>query len=166
MCPRRSFARIQIEDHAIWVANVPRQCVPGMKLDDVELRSSDQRLRVIDLEQSLVTGPQRGIESFDPWDTDLLSMLLEEELTGDAGRPSDQRAGSPLQVRQDPIRNRLVVANQIQLGEPRAGIDNAITMADLDPGALSAAQRYTSSDSLGRFAANDFCRLVAAQGDI
>src|SRR5215510_15657918 len=69
-------------------------------------------------------------------------------------------------MRQDPVRHRLVVTHQIELGEACAWIDDTVAMTDFDAGRLGAAQRDIACNCLGRFAANGFYGLIVPQGDI
>ena len=68
-------------------------------------------------------------------------MALEEQLALKAcGRPHEHDR-TILEVRQDPLGHRLVVAKQVHFLQTGAGIDHALRVAQLDAGALRCRRR-------------------------
>ena len=96
-----------------------------------------------------------------------VGMLLEEQLAVDAGRRAHQRDRPLDEMRQDQLRDREVVVDDVELGDAGRRVDHPLGMADADALDLGVAarllRRRTSPRSLrGAFFAAAFVVVAFA----
>jgi hypothetical protein len=104
-----------------------------MKLDDVALRQRDQRGSVVD---DHVVADLRLLLDIDH--AHLLrrafARVTKKAAVVDVGCALFEGERAVLQVRQDPIADRVVVAHEIELGQSRVGEEESFGMRDCDAG--------------------------------
>jgi hypothetical protein len=139
--PSHPFAGVEVENHAIRLAQQPVGGVPCVKIDHVHLRGRRQCFARGHLEQRIVPGPQRRIQLANAGDGGLAIVLLEEDRRADPARAAYQRHRAPLQVRQHEAGHFVVVAHQFEFGGAGSCVDDPVAMGD-----FGAAHSGTSPD--------------------
>ncbi|MNF80734.1 hypothetical protein D3C85_813960 [compost metagenome] len=99
-----------------------------MQFHGTHLYRANQRLDVVD-EHHRLAG-ELFVQGGDAGDRQVLGILLEEQLAGDAVRGTYQRHRTILEFGQDPLGDTGVVLRQLQFGGAAAGVDHPVRVSD------------------------------------
>src|SRR5262249_13972181 len=124
--PRDARARIEIEHDTIRLLEPLHDGVPRVDLENADLDEPDERCQRVD-DQVLADFP--FLLDLDPAKTlrrPIADVLLVEALLGHAFGTAYEAGRSIREVRQDPVRDRLVEPCEIELGRPEPRVENTV----------------------------------------
>ena len=116
-----AFAGVEVEDDAVGLVEIARH---ARSRYGTRSRSSARRRPARVAFGTSISASWSGISAgsscFRPGIFSVLGVLLEEQLAADAARAAHQRARPALQVRQHPVGDAFVVADEVELGQAGA----------------------------------------------
>jgi hypothetical protein len=127
--PRR---RVEVENDAVWLAQPVGAGEPHVRRDRVLADQVDERVGAADQRVRELAAALLHLHPADPAGVVLGHVLLEEALAADAVGKALQAQRPVADVRQHPLRHRLVVVGQIGLGHAVVREQQLVGVRDLD----------------------------------